>query len=79
MFFICTNAHEKHPIFLSLQTDCYSLKNYSSHFKIKINMTPGTPRNPAIKAVSGLIAMLMSQNPPIKLNRNNKMPPIIPL
>lgn len=53
---------------------------YSSiNCKSKMRMSPGIPKKPTIKAVTGLIATLIPNNPPTRFNNQSIMPPIIAL
>lgn len=52
---------------------------YKKYCKNRSSKTPGTPKNPAINAVMGLIAMVIPIKPPKILRKNNMTAPIIPL
>ena len=49
--------------------------NYSTNLKIIRNITPGTPKNPAISEVTMLIPITNPKCIPIKLTRNNSIVP----
>lgn len=46
---------------------------------INKSTTPGTPKNPAISAVTGFIPIVSPMNPPMKFTNRRITPPIIPL
>ena len=49
---------------------------YNKNCKIKTIITPGTPKNPTIKAESQLISNTSPKFDPIRFNKNNTTPPI---
>lgn len=53
--------------------------DYKKYCRNKRSKIPGIPKNPAIRAVIGLIAMFIPINPPKIFKKNSKAAPMIPL